>query len=173
MTMLHRSSVVFVAKAIATSVLALSGLAGCALEMPFEGPGYVLGEGLVGEPRDSYIAATTDLILGDDPGAQAAFDTHVAAMKEAIIDQPGFVGMSLGTVIFGNSQRTLTVWESEEAMLAWVVSDTHIAAMEAFAADGMADPASKVAQWTLTADEMPPTWAQAREHIEAEGREVY
>jgi heme-degrading monooxygenase HmoA len=172
MTMLHRSSVVVV-RVFATALVGLAGLSGCALEQPFEGPGYVLGEGLVGEPRDTYIAATTDLILGDAPGAQAAFDTHVAAMKEAIVDQPGFVGMSLGTVIFGNSQRTLTVWESEEAMLAWVVSDTHAAAMEAFAADGMADPASKVAQWTLTADEMPPTWAQAREHIEAGGREVY
>ncbi len=161
-----------------TAVVALAvlsvGTSACMLEAPFEGPGFSLGEGLTTDAEGPFIAATTELILGDSPDAQAAFDEHMAVLSEDIKTAPGVIGSSLAFAILQEGgYRTLTVFETQEDLIAWVTSDAHTAAMAAFAEDGMADSRSAVTSWFIEADEMPPTWEDARARLAKDGREVY
>jgi heme-degrading monooxygenase HmoA len=158
-----------------TSLAALSLAAltnACAIEQPFNGPG--MENGAVKDPHDGdYFASTTHLRLKDVDDAGEAFDRHMKAIQEALQTQPGLVGFSLSFVPFNNDEyRTLSVWESEEAMLGWVTSDVHFAAIEEFVDRDLQDGGS-VHAWPVKAAEVPPTWADARERLSKDGRAAY
>ncbi len=62
-------------------------------------------------------------------------------------------------------QRTLTVWESEEALKKYVRSGSHLEAMKAF---------SKIANKSYTAKfevTSKPTWEEAIKYLKTHGRE--
>ena len=160
--------------AITTLVAAVGVTSACELDSPFEGPGFSLSDGLTTDADGPFVAATTQLILTDTDGAQQSFDDHMAVLNEAIKNQPGLVGVAFGLPIFTDTgYRTLTVWETEEDMINWVISDAHLAAMEDFAQNDYGDSDSAVATWSIAAEEMPPTWDDARAHLEKDGRKVY
>ena len=154
--------------------LTIFAFTGCHLEQPFEGPGYSLGDGLTTEAAGPFVVSATNLLLLDGDAVKKAFDGHMAVLQEQIKTQPGLIGVSLGLPIGTEGYQTLTVWENEEAVLGWVTSEAHAAAM-----DDMADkakPASAVASWTMTRAELeaaPPSWQDARTHLESNGRTVY
>jgi heme-degrading monooxygenase HmoA len=147
---------------------------GCYLEQPFEGPGFSLGDGITTDAEGPFTASTTSLILADGDEPKQVFDKHMAVLGEKIKTQPGLIGFSLALPIGSEGYRTLTVWESEDAMLEWVVSDEHLAAM-----DEMADKAkegSAVTSWKMERAELeagPPSWEDARKRLEDTGRTVY
>ena len=152
----------------------VAAMGACTLESPFEGPGYELGTGLTTSAEGPFVASTTDLILSDTEGAQAAFDEHMAVLSDAITSAPGLVGYSLGLPILnGGGYRTLTVWETEEDMVRWVSSEANVAAMVDFGENDFADGASAVASWSISAEDMPPTWEQANAELKKNGRTVY
>jgi heme-degrading monooxygenase HmoA len=157
--------------ALATIALAASG---CYLEQPFEGPGYSLGDGILTDAEGPFVASTTMLILADGDLPKQTFDKHMAVLSEKIKTQPGLIGVSLALPIGSEGYRTLTVWENEEAMLGWVISDEHGAAM-----DEMADKSkegSAVTSWVMERDELeagPPSWEDARKRLDDTGRSVY
>lgn len=158
----------------ALATLALVTASGCYLEQPFEGPGFTLADGITTDAEGPFVGSTTMLILkpGDEP--KATFDKHMAVLSEKIKTQPGLIGVSLALPIGTDGYRTLTVWESEEAMLEWVVSDEHTAAM-AEMADKSAE-GSAVTSWSMERDELeagPPSWEDARKRLEDTGRTVY
>jgi len=146
--------------------------AACAIEQPFEGPG--IEDGALKDPREgAYLVSTTRIALADTNEAGEAFSSHMEKLQAALPDQPGVVGWSFAFTPFTNDEyRTLAIWESEEAMLAWVVSDVHAAAMGDFAEHGYAE-AGETTTWEASADELPPTWEQAREHLAEHGRSAY
>lgn len=162
------------------AVLALATLtvlvaaSGCFLEQPFEGPGFTLEDGLTTDAEGPFTASTTSLVLADGDEPKRTFDKHMAVLGEKIKTQPGLIGVSLALPIGTEGYRTLTVWESEEAMIQWVVSDEHSAAM-----DEMADKAkegSAVTSWSMERDELAagaPSWEDARKRLDDEGRPVY
>lgn len=145
----------------------------CDIAQPFEGPGYSLNDGLTSEAAGPFTVGTTLLLLNDKAGAQQHFDDNMNAILEVIDDQPGLVGKSLGQGIGKPGYRTLTVWESEEAMLTWVASDVHAAAMSDMVdfTDG-----GKIASWTMTREELeaaPPSWDDAKQRLDDDGLDAY
>ncbi len=147
--------------------------AGCEIEQPFEGPGYDLSDGLTSDAPGPFVVATTRLVIDDGDGDQQAFDGPMAKLTEALKTQPGLVGKSLGFGIGVSGYRTLSVWESEEAVLGWVTSEVHSAAMSEMA-ERVKDGATL--SWTMTRDELeaaPPSWADAKARLDADGRTAY
>lgn len=145
--------------------------AGCELAQPFQGPGYSLSSGLTSTAPGPFVVATTLLEVKDDAEARAAFDGFMAPMTEALPTAPGLVGSSLATGPDG--YRTLSVWESEDAMLGWVVSSVHADAMGGMVqhVDGGA-----TASWTMTREELlagPPSWDDAKARLDGEGASAY
>lgn len=142
---------------------------------PFEGPGYTQADGLTLDlPGDqSLIVATTYLPIRDGDEANDLFQRHMEELNAALEAGPeGLVGYSLGQSLVANEVRTLSVWTSYEAMYGFVLGDAHAAAME----DGArieVEGAARVAQWETTAAELPPSWPEARERVETEGRNAY
>ncbi len=159
---------------LALATLALATASGCYLEQPFEGPGFTLSDGITTDAEGPFTASTTSLILVPGDEAKAAFDKHMAVLSEKIKTQPGLIGVSLALPIGTEGYRTLTVWESEEAMLEWVVSDEHTAAI-----DDMADKSaegSAATSWSMERAELelgPPSWEDARKRVDATGRSLY
>jgi len=145
----------------------------CELAPPFEGPGY--SNGLTSEAEGPFTVSTTNLILKEgDPDAQGLFDKNMEVLSKALPDAEGLVGSSLSITLFGSGYRTLSVWESEEAVLAWVTSEAHGNAMSEMA--DHSDPKSSVASWTMTRaelEEAPPSWDDAKARLDSDGREVY
>lgn len=148
-------------------------LSGCDFAAPFEGPGYVPGEGLTTDAPGPFVVSTTWLVVKDGDGNQQAFDGHMEKLGKALETQEGLVGKSLSLPLGVVGYRTLSVWESEEAVLDWVVSDVHSAAMSDMA-DRAADGA--VTSWSMTRaelEEAPPSWDDARARLDEDGRSVY
>lgn len=156
----------------ATTVVVGSG---CELAQPLTGPGLTMGGELTTDAPGPFTVSTTMLILKEgDADAQGLFDEHMEVMNEALKTAPGLVALSLSQTIGGSTSRTLSIWESEEAVLNWVTSEAHSEAMVAFA--DHADPTSAVTSWQLTRKELEaaaPTWDDAKAHLDADGREVY
>jgi hypothetical protein len=146
----------------------------CDVAPPLEGPGYVEGV-LTSEAAGPFTVSSTLLILKkDDPEAKPLFDKNMEAINTALPVSPGLVASSLGLILFGDGYRTLTVWESEDAVLEWVISDAHATAMSEMATHS--DPSSKVVSWSMTRAELeagPPSWEDAKARLDADGREVY
>lgn len=144
----------------------------CDLAQPFQGPGFD-GQEVTTEATGPFVAATTHLVLkaGDDAAA-GVFDEQMKKLNAALETQPGFIGSSLSAKLLSSpgEYRTLSVWEDEEAMLAWVVGEAHAEAMEA-----MTDhvETGRTVSWTLTRDEMPPTWQDAKARLDEDGHEAY
>lgn len=160
--------------AVVVAAVGCSSLSACYLEQPFEGPGFDIGAGLTTDAAGPFVASTTSLHLMDGDAPKAAFDKHMAVLGEKIKTQSGLIGYSLALPIGTEGWRTLTVWESEDAMLEWVVSEEHGAAM-----DEMADkskPESAVTSWVMERAELeagPPSWEDARARLADGGRSVY
>lgn len=146
-------------------------LSGCELAQPFEGPGFSISGEVLTDAPGPFIAATTLLTLNEGSEAQTAFDGFSAAMNEELPTAPGLVGKSLAQGPDG--YRTLSVWETEEDMLAWVVSEVHADAMS-----GMVDhtKGGATVSYTLTRDDLEagaPSWDDAKARLDEDGKEAY
>jgi quinol monooxygenase YgiN len=96
---------------------------------PLEGPGIDPETGaIVGTPQDTYLLHTTLAVITPET-AQA-----LQALSEEVIAQAmtseGAIGFSFSFDPTCGFARTLGIWESEEAMLAFVVSGKHAEAMQ-------------------------------------------
>lgn len=112
----------------------LAELYGCeepelAVLRPLAGPGYDPQTGLVGEPQDSYVMHTTQIMLRPDGEAQGYFFELNDAVSQQLETTAGLVGYSLAIEPTCGFLRTMGVWESEEAMYGFVTSGAHLEAM--------------------------------------------
>lgn len=123
--------------------------AGCELAQPFS---------VAAEPEGEFIAAATHLRMSEG-GDGALFDEHVNNIVTSLEDTPGYLGHSLRTVVGGRDNWTLTAWESEEAMVSFMLGEIHSAAMAD--AGEFDDGTGNTTHWTLAADAFPPTWEDA------------
>ncbi len=160
------------ASVLATAVV---GCTGCELAQPLSGPGLTMGGELTTDAPGPFTVSTTNFILKEgDADAQGLFDDNMEVMNTALETAPGLVAISLSQTIGGAAYRTLSVWESETAVLNWVTSDAHTTAINALA--DHVDPTSSVLSWQLTRAELEaaaPTWDDAKARLDADGREVY
>lgn len=123
----------------------------------FRGPGYDADMGGLLPPlQDTYIASTTVLVLR--PDKMNDFINAVTPMFAVLEANPGFVGYSLAGSEKCGTQRTMTIWRDEDAMLAFVISPEHQAGV------GMASELSTtgtVTAWDITKAEVPVAWTDA------------
>ena len=125
---------------------------------PFFGPGFDAEQGVVlGTAQDSYVASTTWVFI--KPDQQERFFQVAGAVIESASQLDGLVGMSLAGSDKCGSARTLTVWRSEQAMMDFVVSDAHAAAM-AQGPDLVLN--GVVTHWNVGSDNVPPSWDEAQ-----------
>ncbi len=127
---------------------------------PFAGPGFSPDTGLIGTAQDSYVASTTFIIVNSED--QDRFLQLAGAVIETMGDMPGLVGYSLGASEKCGTSRTLTVWESEQAMFDFVVSDAHAAAMSQ--AESISE-IGVVTHWDVSSDNVPPPWDEAKTEV--------
>jgi hypothetical protein len=139
-------------------------LAACSDEpeiAPFEGPGWDSETGTLIEPQEQYLVGLTHLRVRNAPGPGKRFGEHAEAVATSLFEtEPeGWVGVS-----FRNVGRldwwTMTIWETEEAQLEFVVGDVHAAAMGALT--DVAKSAESLSLW-VPAEEVPMDWDRALE----------
>jgi quinol monooxygenase YgiN len=127
---------------------------------PFAGPGYHPEMGLQGPPQDTYLVSST--VLAPRPEKMQEFFDTAGAMVPVLLANPGLVGFSLGTSAKCGTARTLAVWRDQEAMMAFVVSPEHAAAVSA--ASELSSTGT-ITSWQVTAAEIPVDWDTAREKL--------
>jgi len=166
----------------AALAVALAFVGGCEyaspngdVAQPFEGPGFSLADGLTAAVPDSgeFIVAATRLVVADGDEPIALFNDHMTALLAALAEgPPGLVGFSVRQNLFSRGgYRTMSVWESQDAMWAFVLSDAHFAAVED--ADRIGAEGTKVVQYTIPATELPPRWDTVIEKTDTDGRAAY
>ena len=92
---------------------------------PLMGPGVVNG---ALEPG-SYLFSTTYLRLRREPAAQMRFGQLMEPILADLMSRDGLVAFSLGGSDACGVARTLTVWRDDSAMLGFVTSAAHGAAV--------------------------------------------
>lgn len=139
---------------------------------PFEGPGFDSEANALKSAKDSpYVVALTWLQVKNAPGPGGRFGEHANAAGTSLFEEglEGFVGVS-----FRNIGRlnwwTMTVWEDEASMAAWVYSGVHLEAIEAFP-DVAANARKAVVE--RDADEVPMDWDEALSILDAQEDYVY
>jgi heme-degrading monooxygenase HmoA len=129
----------------------------------FRGPGYDPDNGGLLEPvQESYLASTT--LIAVKPESQGRFFQLMMPFFAQLPEQEGLIGYQLAQSDKCGYGRTVTVWRDEEAMMAFVMSDNHVAAMSE--APGISS-AAVVTSWEITAAEVPLSWDVAREKAAA------
>lgn len=139
---------------------------------PLSGPAFDNGVATEALPeQDTYVVSTTYLKVQDDQ--QELFQQHMDAINASLADEPvGLLGRSLGSKLGTTEVRTLSVWTSEQAIYDWAFTGAHMEAVSAASDIGVAD-VGKVLHWEVTADELPPTWEDAMQRVDTDGRLAY
>lgn len=140
---------------------------------PFEGPGYDIKDGLLLDidADTPLVIAATYLPVGKD--GKDLFDERMEALQGELAAGPeGLVGFSLGQKLVGREYRTVSVWESEDAMMAFVLGEAHLAAMGDSASIAEPGVDAIVHQWETTAAQLPPVWDDVIEHTDGDGRRI-
>jgi heme-degrading monooxygenase HmoA len=107
----------------------------------------------------SYFIATTYLALKPDQ-IDVALELG-QPIVESLASMHGFVAFSLTQSATCASLRTLTVWQTEEDMMAFVVSPAHLKAMPRISS--LSRGTSNTVAWQ--ASETDATWSQAIAHL--------
>lgn len=124
---------------------------------PLTGPGIDPMTGTLLEPmQDTYVLHTTQILV--KPEELDAFLQLSGGVIEQLLQTEGLVGFALAQEPNCGFSRTMGVWESEQAMLAFVGSGAHAQAMVRTTEVSIT---GRTTAWTATAAEMPLTWEQA------------
>ena len=83
------------------------------------------------------------------------------AIRQQVLRADGAVGVSLNTAL-PRTFFTLSAWRDRDALDAFVRSEPHISSMRRYR-PAMAD--ARFVFWSTTADELPPSWAEARRRL--------
>lgn len=135
---------------------------------PFAGPGYAPDNGGLQEPlQDTYVVSTTFLQLR--PDKQQEFEQSVGLMIPVLMSNPGLVGFSLAGSAKCGTARTLAVWRDEAAMMAFVMSDEHLAGV---GKAGEYSSTGTVTSWEVPRGQIPVPWEVAAARV-AEVAPVY
>jgi quinol monooxygenase YgiN len=172
---MHRFTALITISALSTLLLACDGgdedrdqtgndLQTCVeddfMAQPLAGTGYDPEQGLLEPRQGTYVASTTFLIL--DPEQTQRFQELVGAIMADLQTREGLVALSLGTSQKCGTARTMTLWKSQEAMMEFVFSPAHTAAMAEANVVGLNGATTS---WEVAADEVPMSWELARTKI--------
>lgn len=127
---------------------------------PLVGPGYDPAMGGLVDPQETYIVSATQILVR--PEKQQQFFEVASAVSAELDQSEGMVAYALAIEPTCGFSRTISVYRSEEAMIAFVASEAHSMAIEQSAELGIT---GKVTHWEMPADEFPPTWDSVREKL--------
>lgn len=149
-----------------TRPLVFALLAACTPEaevLPFQGPA---GTTTLETTQTEVLVGMTHLRVRNLPGPGKRFGEHANAVAGWLYDNEpeGWLGASFRNV--GQLDWwTMTVWESEEAMLAFVLSDVHLAAMADL--ENVSASAESRHEW-MPAEAGPPSWDHVIEQLQVD-----
>jgi heme-degrading monooxygenase HmoA len=86
------------------------------------------------------------------------FMRHVMGIRKQLRSAKGLVGYTLWAKPLAKRYWTLSVWESEEALRAFMVESPHVEVMKDLAPQ-MAE--THFVQWTARGSAKPPSWDEA------------
>lgn len=86
------------------------------------------------------------------------------AIRRQSLGAEGFVGLALNTRLPRKTFFTLSAWRDRDALNAFVRAEPHQSFMRRYH-PAMAD--SAFVFWTARRDQLPPSWQQAEERLEA------
>ncbi|HTN92546.1 MAG TPA: antibiotic biosynthesis monooxygenase [Sorangium sp.] len=129
-------------------------------DLELTGPGVDAGTGAL--KPGSYVISTTYLALKPEM-AQKASDL-AEPVVEALFTMEGFVALAAGRSSSCAALRTLTVWESEQDMFAFVGSPAHVRAMGQ--SSSLSRGTSNVISWE--GSEREATWEEAAKRLGSE-----
>jgi heme-degrading monooxygenase HmoA len=133
--------------------------------LPLAGPAVTAGALRPGQ----YVISSTYLQLAQDAAAQRLFQELLAPVRADLETRSGLAALSLGQSESCAVARTLAVWDDDAAMIAFVGSPAHAAAVAR--ATGISRGGSVVTHWT--GDEASANWATAVQHVGAEDGPQY
>jgi heme-degrading monooxygenase HmoA len=152
------------------SDIAFDGPPGMTSPTPvFFGPGADMDGALVARPPAAgWVVASTYLRL--NPDNLGVFGERAGAVVETLFTSPGLVAMSTSRSDSCGTVRTLTIWESEEAMLDFVGSPAHMAAIGATPL--ISRGGSVTAHWMASTVE-EASWTEVESRIRADEGPFY
>ena len=127
---------------------------------PFGGLGYKPSEGGLQAPlQETYLASTTVIAIKPDEASGKRFFELSGPVIGQLPQMEGVIGWEVALSDKCGYGRTITVWRNEEAMMGFVMSDAHVAAMSESTS---VSTAAVVTSWEIPAAEIPLSWDAAR-----------
>jgi len=87
---------------------------------------------------------------------------YSTAVRRQLSDTAGLVGYSLDAKPWAKRYFTLSIWDDETSLRAFVARPPHLEIMKRLDGD-MGD--TKFTQWTIRGSEPRPTWSDARQRL--------
>lgn len=109
-------------------------------------------------------------MLRPEGHARARFWRAVRDIDLAIIEQPGLVGHAKRMELFGDQAWTVSVWQDEASLLAFVQSTAHRRAM-AEAGDSFID--ARFARLKVSRSSLPLPWDEVLGEFDRSGRHYF
>ncbi len=119
---------------------------------------------LLDDGETTYFVTATYLALQAD--AFPAFLELNPPLSAALFGNPGMVATQLGASFECNAARTFTVWADEAAMMEFIASEAHVAAVGAF--PSLSRGSSTLSVWDELVSPAAITWDEALSRIAAE-----
>jgi len=130
---------------------------------PMTGP--KVDEGTLMAPgNEGYVVSSTFLRLMDSDTSKKRFQELFTPILAGFANRPGMLAFQLGLSASCNTARTLSVWSSAEAMFDFVISDEHMAAVNAV--DEVSRGGSVVVHWDAATLE-ESTWEEGARKLAA------
>jgi heme-degrading monooxygenase HmoA len=120
-------------------------------------------------PPAGAVVATTYLALKPGDAVMGRFGGLVGAIQQDLGTRAGLLAISTSQSATCGVARTLTVWESEAAMMDFVMSESHIAAIQAVGE--VSRGGSVTMTWSHTGGEV--TWAGVAARLKDHDGPVY
>lgn len=143
-----------------TGVAAALLLGGCTISTPHE-------DFSRQSSADRVVVSITHAMLVDDRELRQRFWDQVERVEASLQDRPGLLGFSKRVEILGDDAWTMTVWQDNESLQAFLTSDPHRSAMR----DGMIGlRGARFARVELDRQDIPLSWDRALAYLETDGR---
>ena len=117
------------------------------------------------DPEREYLVLGSYLPLRRF-SASFRYARRVAAVRHQLASAKGLIGYSMLGKPFAHRYWTLSVWEDEAALQAFVAQNPHLDTMSAIAPDM---ETTRFVRWQLEGSALPPRWPDALHRLEDTG----
>lgn len=143
------------------SLISAIGLSACSVSTPFQGQVFTEAN------EKTVYVGITHATLRNDLQSRSLFFDYVKEVEDSLPQNPGFLGFSKRLALFGNDAWTMSVWDDQTSMEAFVRSEPHQRAIR----NAMASLTSaRFARIEIEAAEAPLTWDEALKVLESDSR---